>query len=88
MAISTIATVFTACTYAACNSYMIDTADTSRDCMQNLIQHSDEFAIVWAKTESPDPLQKWLDKFNIGETAEQLTDYGFTCEPIHDDDTP
>ncbi|WYN04970.2 hypothetical protein ISREJYDI_CDS0004 [Pseudomonas phage UNO-G1W1] len=67
---------------------MIDTADTSKDCMQNLIQHSDQFAVVWKLDKGFDPLQKWLDKFNIGETAEQLTDYDFTCEPIHTDDTP
>lgn len=88
MAITTIATVFTACTYAACNSYAIDTADSSKDCMSNLIRHSDEFAVVWARTDSPDPLQQWLDKFNIGERASELVNYDFTCEPIHTDDTP
>lgn len=88
MAISTIAVMFTACTYAACNTYAIDTADSSRDCMTNLVKHSDEFANVWAITTTPKPLQAWLDKFNVSEDAPLLTDYDFTCEPIHEDNTP
>lgn len=88
MAISTVAVMFTACTYAACNTYAIDTATSSKECMAQLVSHSDQFANVWAITTSPKPLQQWLDKFNIGETAEQLMDYDFTCEPIHEDDTP
>ncbi|QNO00658.1 hypothetical protein QGX17_gp051 [Pseudomonas phage phiPsa381] len=88
MAISTIAVMFTACTYAACNTYAIDTADSSRDCMTNLVAHSESFANVWAITTTPKPLQAWLDKFNVSEDAPLLTDYDFTCEPIHTDDTP
>lgn len=83
-----IATMFTACTYAACNTYAIDTADSSKDCYRNLEVHSQDFANVWAITDTPKPLQEWLDKFHVGESAEQLTDYDFTCEPVHNDDIP
>lgn len=83
-----IATVFTACTYAACNTYFIDNAERSSDCMKNLVVHSQDFAKVWNITETPEPLQAWLDKFNIEEKATELVDYDFTCEPIHEDDIP
>lgn len=82
------ATTFFACTYAACNGYVIDTAKTEDDCYTNLIAHSDRFAEVWAVKNSPDPLQQWLNKFKISETAHELTDYDFTCEFIKQADIP
>lgn len=88
MAIATVAVVFTACTYAACNAYFIDGADSSKDCQTNLIKHSDEFAHVWAIKTTPKPLQDWLDKFHVSELAVELQDYDFTCEPIHEDNMP
>lgn len=82
------ATMFFACTYAACNGYVIDTANTDAQCYDNLVAHSDDFANVWEVKTSPDPLQKWLNEFKISETAEELTDYDFTCEFIKQDDIP
>lgn len=55
-----IATIFTACTYAACNSYFIDRADSSRDCQTNLEHHSQEFAKVWKLDKGFEPLQNGL----------------------------
>lgn len=83
-----IALVFTACTYAACNTYAIDTSDSSKECYQQMVEPSESFARAWAITTTPTPLQDWLDKHNVGEDATLLTDYDFTCEPIHNDDIP
>lgn len=81
------ATVFFACTYAACNGYLVDTANIESDCYQNMIKPSESFANVW-NSESAIPLQKWLDDHKISETANELTDYDFTCEFIPDKDIP
>lgn len=82
------ATIFFACTYATCNGYVIDTAKTESDCYQNMMSPSESFADRWAIKDSGVPLQEWLDKFKISETADELTDYDFTCEPIKEDDIP
>ena len=82
------ATIFAACTYAACNGYVIDTAPSAGDCHTNLSEHSERFAQVWAVKNSPDPLDRWLAEFRISESADELTDYDFTCEYIPDDQIP
>jgi len=82
------ATTFFACTYAACNGYIVDTASSESDCYQNMIKPSESFANVWSVSESYVPLQKWLDEHKISETANELTDYDFTCEFVPDSEIP
>lgn len=80
------ATVLYLCSFAACNGYFVDKADTEADCMKNLVSHSDQMAIAWAKDDRS--LQAFLDKNKIKENIKVVTVYDYTCEFIPDHDIP
>lgn len=73
------AIVLTLCTFASCNSYFIDKADSKADCMVNLVSQADDMATVWHDDKR---LAAMLKRFNIETPVGQLNDYDYTCEVI------
>ena len=45
-------TALTLCTYAACNTYVVDTAPTLGDCQTDLELQADRMASVWNDNKS------------------------------------
>jgi hypothetical protein len=79
------ATILTLCTYAACNSYYTDHAETQADCTINLTHQSERLADVW---DSGKGTYLFLKQYNVREPVELLTDYDYKCEFIPDSDIP
>ena len=68
------------CTYASCQSYVVDKAETKEDAHTNMEAISDDMANAWADKHSEKPLQAFLDKYNIQEDTRFILDYDFTIE--------
>lgn len=68
------------CTYASCQSYVVDKAETKEDAYINMEAISDDIATAWADKHSEKPLQTFLDKYNIQEDTRFILNYDFTVE--------
>ncbi|MND53802.1 hypothetical protein D3C80_448490 [compost metagenome] len=82
------ATILHLCTYAACNGYFVDTADSMTDCNTNLVAHSDKMAIVWNAEDNDKSLTAFLKENKIFENPRMLQDYDYTCEYIPEEQLP
>lgn len=69
-------TALTLCTYAACNTYVVDTAPTLGDCQTDLELQADRMASVWNDNKS---LTEYLEAFNIPESSTTIQEYNFVC---------
>ena len=74
-------TALSLCTYAACNTYVVDTALTISDCQTNLELQADRMASVWNDHKS---LTEYLESFNISESntgisSTSIQEYNFVC---------
>lgn len=69
-------TALTLCTYAACNTYVVDTAHTISDCQANLELQSSRMASVWNDHKG---LTEYLEAFNIPESSTTIQEYNFVC---------
>ena len=73
--------MLTLCTYAACNTYVVDTAHTLRDCQTNLEVQANRMASVWNDHKG---LTEYLESFNISESnsgisSTSIQEYSFVC---------
>jgi len=82
---STFATVLTLCTFASCNTYVVDTAGTQKDCTTNLGASYVDFAMVWNDDRK---LTAYLKSLNITEDVKFIVNYDHTCELIEEGDIP
>lgn len=81
------AVILTLCTYASCNAYYVDKADTMADCQTNLVSQSDKMSSVWMLNNNK-ALAKHLKQFNIVEKVNMIQEYDYTCEFMQEDTTP
>lgn len=72
--------MLTFCTYASCQAYVVDKAESKEDAYINMEAISDDMANAWADKHSEKSLQAFLDKYNIQEDTRFILDYDFTVE--------
>lgn len=73
------------CTMATCNDYHVDQAATLEDGVQNTQRHEREFLNVW---EDEQKLNKWLAKYQIGETVFEIVSIDFETQELEENEIP
>lgn len=81
------AVILSLCTYASCNAYYVDKADTMADCQTNLVSQSDKMSDVWLLNDNK-ALAKHLKQFNIVENVKMIQEYDYVCEFLPDSEIP
>lgn len=82
---SVFATIATVCTLAICSDYVLDTAPVDRTAAVNTSVIDDHFLSIWGDEKE---LNKWLDKYKIGETVFEIVSIEFNTKEIEEDDLP
>lgn len=83
------ALIFTLCTLAGCDSYVIAQDDewtTPEPCEVILVKESDFYAEMREQGFGND--LKYQARFGIRVYPSQITDYDYTCEKLNEDDIP
>lgn len=78
-------TVAVVCTMSACSDYNIDQANTLEDGVTNTRTHEAEFLKVW---EDEQKLNKWLAKYQIGETVFEIVSIDFETQEVEENEIP
>lgn len=71
------AIVLTLCSFASCNDYVVDVADSATDAQTNLVSENASLKQVWNITTTNKPLGDWLQARNIDEDPRFLELYEF-----------
>lgn len=79
------ATVAVVCTMAACNDYVIDTAQDEISQLVNTSQQRTVYESAWGDEKG---LTSWLNKYQIGETIFEIVSIDIESQDINEDDTP
>lgn len=82
---SIFATIAVVCTMATCSDYAIDTAQTMSDAKVNTQTKDNEFLNIWGDEQD---LNKWLDKYRIGETVFEIVSIDFETKEINEEMIP
>lgn len=82
---SLFATIAVVCTIAACSDYVVDHSTTAVDAVDNTQQIDNEFLSVWGNEQQ---LNKWLTKYQIGETVFEIVSVDFETRVVADNEIP
>lgn len=82
---SIFATIAVVCTMATCSDYVIDTAQNVTDANVNTQTKDNEFLAIWGDEQD---LNKWLTKYQIGETVFEIVSLEMETREITEDMTP
>lgn len=82
---SIFATIAVVCTMATCSDYVIDTAQNVTDANVNTQTKDNEFLAIWGDEQD---LNKWLTKYQIGETVFEIVSLEMETREIAEDMTP
>lgn len=82
---SIFATIAVVCTMATCSDYVIDTAQTANDAVINTKAKDNEFLNIWGDEQD---LNKWLVKYQIGETVFEIVSLDFETREVVEADIP
>lgn len=82
---SLFASIAVVCTMATCSDYYLDTAPTELDAKVKTQVIDDAFLADWGDEQK---LNKWLDKYQIGETVFEIVSIEFETKQIPEDKIP
>lgn len=79
------ASVAVVCTMSACSDYVLDSSTDHLYAVRNTQVLDDEFLSIWGDETD---LNKWLAKYQIGETVFEIVSLEFETQEIKDSDIP
>ena len=82
---SLFASIAVVCTMATCSDYYLDTAPTELDAKVNTQVIDDAFLADWGDEVK---LNKWLDKYQIGETVFEIVSIEFDTKEVKEEEIP
>lgn len=82
---SLFASIAIVCTMATCSDYYLDTAPTELDAKVNTQVIDDAFLADWGDEVK---LNKWLDKYQIGETVFEIVSIEFDTKEVKEEEIP